>query len=137
MARRGWSISSLVTLQYLPVPCHPTTTAIRRHTFMSAFIWIADLARRKHLYQRTYIEVILGTRLTQAASFFVKIDSAILREVLLSGDVTRNTDVSVPTPAAILLGRLDASDEAMLNDLIDVGPQLIAGGGVACRRLID
>lgn len=136
MARTGWGISSLVALQYLPVPCHPTTTAKRRHTFMSASVWVADLARREHLYQLTYIEVIFGTRLTQAASFFVKIDSAILREVLLSGEVTRNTDIAVPVSAAVLPGRLGISEEAMLNDLMGVSLQLITGG-VAFRRLID
>lgn len=40
--------------------------------------------------------MILGTRFTHAASFFVRIDCAILREVAESGEVTRNTDVAVP-----------------------------------------
>ena len=51
---------------------------------------------------RTYSEVIFGTIFTHAASFLVKMDSAILRVVLVSGEVTRNTEVAVPASRALV-----------------------------------
>jgi hypothetical protein len=50
---------------------------------------------------RTYNEVIFGTIFTHAASFLVKMDSAIFRDVLVSGEVTRNTEVAVPASGEV------------------------------------
>lgn len=85
------------------------------------------------------MEVILGTRLTHAASFLVKIDSAILREVPLSGEVTRNTEVDVPEVVVAALadmGPLGELVEAIVEELTNPRSCLLCFDKDDCRPAI-